>query len=184
MQNLRQRMKKNDRTVIGSIMIILWLSHLAYFYSFPIPFRPHDGIDKLSKEVAESPEFIKEYAGLGGETQTGIKNRLRWSFFIQGTIGLIKIAIGVLAGFLFIKRKKMGHILSLGLSIIWVSGHIYYHVKYFESVEQYYYIYSLMFQWHPIHVIHNDIISTILFAIFIIYLLQPSVLKEYYRKQT
>ncbi len=162
---------------IGIITLLLWISYLPYLY--PTPFQPHEGLKRFAKEAAEIPEWLKEEGGFGGYNQSDIEAALKRDLVKVWFISLITCTVGIAAGILILKRKNSGRILAIGMAAIPLLIRAYSIIKSSRPLEHLQALYFLFLKKHPVMVIHNDIIAVIIFIGTIIYLLRPSIAKEF-----
>ena len=170
-------MRFNGITILGALFILLWISHIPYLIEIPLSSTP--GIQSLSRESTESSEWIKDQVGVVGKNQKEIKSDLIKSFRVSFIVGLIFNLLGIVAGFLVLKKSKVGFYLALGLSIYVLGRRCASLILSENIIQRMYAKYTILFPEMPLRIIHNDIITEIILLVTIFYLLRPSVYKQF-----
>lgn len=168
-------------SILGVIIIGLSLSYIHYL--FPLPFRPQPGIQRLAKEGSQFPEVIKERLGIGGLSREEVENKLTKDFRFSWVISALLIALGISAGITIFRRKNYGRVCAIGVSLflvlfkIWIILRSYPHIG-----ERLKLLYVILLKEQPLLVIRNDILTTVVCIITVIYLTRRSVESEFQRK--
>ncbi len=175
---LKNKLKINNKSVLGIIIILLWSSFLPGLY--PTPLQSRKGIKSLAKELAELPEWLKKESGDKGYTQQDYENMMMNELISSWFKGLLMILIGILSGFLIIRRGPLGHFLAvicfaffliIPRSISFIRYGLFSHIKMLQiSLTK---NHSLFFG-----IIRDDIVLVISVIIFI-YLILPSTVKKF-----
>jgi hypothetical protein len=176
---LKNKLKIDNKSVLGIIIILLWSSFLPSLY--PTPFQSKKGIKSLAKELAELPEWIKKESGDEGYTQQDHENMIINELISSWFKGVFMILIGILSGILIIRRSPLGHILAvicfaffliIPRSFSFIRYGLSSHIKMLQiSLTKNYY--SIFFS-----IIRDDIVLVISVIIFI-YLILPSTVKKF-----
>ena len=164
---------KKTTTLLGIVFLLLWLSNIPYFFSHP--FQPHQGIKDLSGELANAPEFIKEDAGIGGQKQIDIERILTKQIRLAWLKSLFFNLIGIFSGILIIRKKNLGRILALGLSVFLVGMRLYHSFQsahWRDSLSIRYF--KIRFEYFPVRTVHEEITFLILLSTIVL-LLTPSI---------
>jgi len=174
---LKNKLKIHNKSVLGIIIILLWSSLLPYLY--PTPFHSIKGIKSLAKEVFEVPDWIKKEAGDEDLTQQDIENSMINELISLWFKDVLGILIGILSGILIIRRRPLGYILAvICFAFFLIFPRLYSLVRYGLSSHIRLLQLSLKKNFHPIRIIHGDIVFVIALIIFI-YLILPSTVKKY-----
>ncbi|NIS18153.1 MAG: hypothetical protein GWN00_16835, partial [Aliifodinibius sp.] len=176
---IKNKLKIHNKSVLGIIIILLWSSFLPSLY--PTPIQQKKGIKSLAKKASEVPDWIKKESGYEGYTQQDHENMMMNELISSWFKGVLMILIGILSGFLIIRRGPLGHFLAvicfaffliIPRSISFIRYGLYSHIKMLQiSLAKNYY--SLFFS-----IIHDDIVLVISVIIFI-YLILPSTIKKF-----
>jgi len=183
MLNKRNEMRKRDSVfVTGIALLVLWISHVPYLLEIPLYSTP--GIQWLSQEVAGSPAWIKDSAGLTGKSQSNIQSDLVASFRIAFAKSLLLCLLGILSGVLVLKRHRLGRFLAIGLSIYVLLLRIVY-VAFREHPFHWLYLkYTVFFSRYPFRVIHLDIVTWLVLLVALVHLLRPSIAKQFEKNES
>jgi uncharacterized membrane protein (DUF2068 family) len=173
---VRRQIKSKELTIVGTIVILLWLSSIPYLFAFP--FGQHEGLKRLAKQLAESPEAIKELAGIGGKSERQLDRDLQLLFIVQLIKDALTVLIGIGAGVLIIKRKRVGRYLAVGMCVLVLGYRIYSEIRHFHSLRALSYKYFLLFEGWPVMLI-RDCTLVALTLVILLYLIRPSVGKEF-----
>jgi hypothetical protein len=174
--DVRRQIKSKESTIVGTIITLLWLSYLPYLFS--TPFGQHEGLKRLAKQVAESPEAIKEPAGIGGKSERQLYRELQLLFLVQLVRDVLTILVGIGAGILIIKRKRIGRYIALGMCAYLLGYRVYSEMQHFHSLRTLFYPRIFVFEHWPVMVIHECTLVSLSLLIFV-YLIRPSVGKEF-----
>ncbi len=162
---------ENIMSVIGVIWLLLWSSyipHLVYYY----PFKELKGVKSLSEEVAKTPDFIKEEAGIGNKNQKELEESVMRELRIIWVKSVSIVIVGLLAAFLMLKKKKGGRIIALyfasGMLLLKIISFLKYW-RYQTSPK----FWAVSFKQFPVQTIQG-IISVIILTMTIILLIRPS----------
>jgi hypothetical protein len=175
---LKNKLKIDNKSVLGIIIILLWSSFLPSLY--PTPLQSKKGIKSLAKMASEVPDWIKKEAGYEEYTQKDIENMMINELISSWFKSLLMILIGILSGILIIRRSPLGHILAvicfaffliIPRSISFIRYGLYSHIKMLQiSLAK---NYSIFFR-----IIRGDIVLVMSVIIFI-YLILPSTVKKF-----
>jgi hypothetical protein len=175
---LKNKLIIHKKSVLGIIIILLWSSFLPNLY--PTPFQRKKAIKSFAKELAELPEWIKKESGDEGYTQQDYENMIINELISSWYKGVFMILIGILSGFLIIRRSPVGYILAvfcfalfliIPRSFSFIRYGLSSHIKMLQiSLTK---NYSLFFS-----IIRDDIVLVISVIIFI-YLILPSTVKKF-----
>jgi hypothetical protein len=164
---------------VGTILVLLWLSYIPYLFTFP--FGQHEGLKKLAKQVAESPEVIKELAGIGGKSESQLYRKLQLLFLVQLVRDVFTILLGIGAGVLIVKRKRLGRYIAMGMCAYLLGYRVYFEVLHFHSLKATFYSRILVFEHWPVMVIHECTLVS-LSLLILVYLIRPSVAREFRKR--
>jgi len=171
------RYSKLNRNAIERLVAVLftltWISQIPYF--FPHPFQRHEGIANLSKEVVELQDVFKEMAGIQDKTAADIEKQLTAEIRVMWIQSLLFTVLGIIAGVLLIKQKKVGFWLALLLSSYLAVSYIrriFNHpqmlsVKYFR----------VKFEYFPVRTVH-EVVGLAILLITVIVLLSSLMIKR------
>jgi len=179
---MMENINKRDRlSLLGIVLIVLWISHLPYLGK--IPLHADQNIQELSKNASELAENLKRELGFGGMTQSDIEKRAVQSFRILFIKTLLLYSAGILSGILILKKHRSGRFIAIGLFSYFLIFQIYDLLRHGRIWQRLYAKYTILFPAHPIRVIHTDILPAIIGVITIIYLTRPSVAKLFGKNQ-
>jgi hypothetical protein len=177
------KMRKWDSPfLMGVILLVLWVSHLPYLLE--IPLVSTSGIQKLSRDVSEFPEWLKDEAELSGKSQSDIETGLITSCRIAFAKSLLLYLLGILSGVLVLKRHRSGRFLAIGLSIYVLLLRIVSVAFRGHSFHRLYRLYTFMFSRCPFRVIHLDIVTSLVLLVALVHLLRPSIAKQFEKNES
>jgi hypothetical protein len=176
LREVRRQIRSKELTIVGTVIILLWLSYIPYLFAFP--FGQQEGLKRLAKHLAESPEAVKELVGIGGKTERHLARELQLLVVVQLIKDALVVLIGIGAGILIIKRKRVGRHIALGMCVFVLGYRIYPEIRYFHSLRALSYKYFLLFQGWPGMLI-RDCALVALTLVILVYLVRPSVGKKF-----
>jgi hypothetical protein len=176
---MNYEMRKRDSLLVtGIALLVLWVSHVPYLFEFPL-YRTA-GSHRLSNEASDFPDWIKDESWLAGKSQSDIESELVKSARITFAKDLLLCLVGILSGFLVLKRHGLGRLLAIGLSIYLLLLRIV-HIAVREHAVR---IYGQLFSRHPFRAIHLDIVSPLVLLVILVHLLRPSIAKQFEKNES
>lgn len=163
-----KRYKRDKFTIVGVLIILLWVSHLPYLLYIPI--QSTQATRDYAKYIANSP--IKEITGLDGMNEDEIDK-----IIVRGSRGefikaLFLYSFGILSGILVLTKRNWGRYVAIIFFSYIFSLRFYSLIKGGHIWEQLYAKYTIFFPKHQLRVIHMDWMTWIIGIIAILYLIR------------
>ncbi len=168
---------KKGIVLLGVATMILWASYAPYLIPLPYSLRP--AVKKISKNIAEAPEAVREKAGFAGKEQVEIEKTMMRKVVLIWLVKAIPILAGVLSGLFLIRRKNYGRIMALLVAAAWVILNVVSYIRSGNIWGRLYAVYFTSLSENPRFVIHNDLLPFIVFLFTIFYLIRPSIAAEF-----
>ncbi len=181
LSKINEMRKRNPLFVTGAVLIVLWLSHVPYLFKIPLYATP--GIQRLSQEASGTPAWIKDEAGLAGNSQADIQSDLVKSLRITFAKSLLLCLLGILSGVLVLKRHRLGRFLAIGLSFYVLLPRAVHFASLEHPFHRLYQKYTFLFSRRPFLVIQSDITWLVL-LVALVYLLRPSIARQFEKNTT
>ena len=168
MHGKQDKMKKwSGPFLIGSLILVLWISHIPYLFEFPLRLTP--GMQRLSNEGVETPDLIKD---------------LLTTFRIAFAKRLFLCLLGIISGVLILKRKRVGRYLAIGISAYMLASKAYFFLSHGNPFQKLYWwklywTYEEIFPKYPFRIIHMDILTGLILFIALVCLLHPKISNQF-----
>lgn len=155
--------------IVGTILTIMWISQVPYL--FPHPFQENKGIRDLATEFMQSPDWIKQASSIKAKTADELEKSMLIELRIHWIKGALFIVIGVLSGWLLIRRRTGGYLLAFFFSLLIIGirlARLLRHGKFTRTLE----IYKILLRRYPVRTIHDILLQLVLLGtvIFLIYI--------------
>ena len=171
----------NTFTIFSSLFFLLFLSFIPGLTKVPLEVSP--GISSLAKEVSSMLPELKEMTGYMNKSQDDIETELLRCYRIAFIKNSIFIAVGIIAGLFLLMRRIVGKYLALTISLYALGRWLYGHLLSGNVWERLDAKFTIFFQAYPLEVIHRDIVANLVYLTAVIFLLRPSVSKEFVSNQ-
>ena len=155
--------------IVGTILIIMWVSRVPHL--FPHPFQENKGIRDLATEFMQFPDGLKQASSVKAKTADELEKRMLIELRIHWIKGALFIVIGVLSGWLLIRRRIGGYLLAFFSSLLFIVirfAPYLRHGKFTSTLETY----KFLLRRYPVRTSHDILVYLILLGtvIFLMYI--------------
>lgn len=163
----------NKLKFIGLLIIIYWLSLCIYLP----PIAPTSKIDTILGELQTAKETLgPAYPAKLDQPREVLKKRLIRETNLLYASYVVPIVIGIFSGVLICLRKRLGQVLALGLSLIY----IFLLVKGIFSTYPYIFeAFKLKIKFFPAKTLHEQIFGLLFFVSTFVMLTRSHISKQF-----
>ena len=163
-------------TLFSSVTILFWLSLL--FYLPPINLTSE--IKNLVDQARESKQFAPEV----DKAQELLEDEIVHSLRVEFAKYLVIISLGIISGFLLLRRRRSGQILAIILcSFMLVLRSITYIGDFSNIPGRLYGIFVYMLTYRPIYTIHVEYFGLLFLIMTIVFLTRRTISAEFLRRK-